>query len=103
MNFDYTELIQALITLASVIITGFLIPILKQKLSAEKRAKLNDYVRIAVNAAEQLYGSKAGQEKKRYVINFLSSKGLYFDEAEVEAMIESEVYKLTQALQPNEE
>lgn len=103
MNFDYTELIQALITLASVIITGFLIPILKQKLSAEKRAKLNDYVRIAVNAAEQLYGSKAGQEKKRYVINFLSSKGLYFDEAEVEAMIESEVYKLTQALQPTEE
>lgn len=103
MNFDYTELIQALITLASVIITGFLIPLLTQKLSAERRAKLNDYVRIAVNAAEQLYGSKAGQEKKRYVINFLSSKGLYFDEAEVEAMIESEVYKLTQALQPTEE
>jgi formate dehydrogenase assembly factor FdhD len=99
MNFDYTELIQALITLASVVITGFLVPLLRQKLSAEKRAKLLEYVRIAVAAAEQLYGSKAGKQKKEYVVGFLLSKGVVFDVDEVEAMIESEVYKLTQATQ----
>ena len=99
MNFDYTELIQALIALASVLITSFLIPLLKQKIGAERRAKLVEYIGIAVKAAEQIYGSKTGQEKKRYVIDFLFDKGLYFDENEVEAMIESEVYKLTQAAQ----
>lgn len=99
MKFDYTELIQALITLASVVITGFLVPILKQKLSAEKRAKLLEYVRIGVTAAEQIYGSKAGQDKMDYVVNFLGSKGFTFDIDEVEAMIESEVYKLTQSAQ----
>lgn len=99
MKFDYTELIQALITLASVVITGFLVPILKQKLSAEKRAKLLEYVKIGVAAAEQIYGSKAGQKKKEYVVGFLLSKGVVFDVDEVEAMIESEVYKLTQAAQ----
>lgn len=99
MKFDYTELIQALITLVSVVITGFLVPLLKQRLSAEKRAKLLEYVRIGVAAAEQIYGSKAGQKKMNYVIDFLETKGFTFDLNEVEAMIESEVYKLTQAAQ----
>lgn len=102
MKFDYTELIQALITLVSVIITGYLVPILKQKLSAEKRAKLLEYIKIGVAAAEQLYGSKAGQEKWDYVVKFLDSKGFTFDADEVEAMIESEVYKLTQATKTTE-
>lgn len=96
MTFDYTDLIQALITLVSFIITGYLIPILKQRLSAEKRAKLLEYVRLAVQAAEQIYGSEMGQKKMDYVVDFLYSKGIDFDLDEVEVMIESEVYKLTQ-------
>lgn len=99
MKFDYTELIQAIIALVSLLITSFLIPWLKQKISAEKRAKLLDYVKIGVAAAEQIYGSKAGQKKKDYVVAFLLSKGVVFDVDEVENMIESEVYKLTQASQ----
>lgn len=95
MKIDYTELIQALIALVSVIITTFLIPLLKKKLSAEKLEELKKWVSIAVNAAEQLYGSKTGQQKKDYVISFLHSKGIVFDIDEVTAMIEAEVYKLT--------
>lgn len=95
MNIDYTELIQALIALVSVIITTFLIPFLKKKLSVEKLEELKKWVSIAVNAAEQLYGSKTGQQKKDYVISFLLSKGITFDAKEVETMIEAEVYKLT--------
>lgn len=95
MNIDYTELIQALIALVSVIITTFLIPLLKKKLSVEKLEELKKWVGIAVNAAEQLYGSKTGQQKKDYVISFLLSKGITFDANEVEALIEAEVYKLT--------
>lgn len=94
-NIDYTELIQALIALVSVIITTFLIPLLKKKLSVEKLEELKKWVGIAVNAAEQLYGSKTGQQKKDYVISFLLSKGFVFDIDEVTAMIEAEVYKLT--------
>lgn len=95
-NIDYTELIQALIALISVIITTFLIPLLKKKLSAEKLEELKKWVGIAVNAAEQLYSSKTGQQKKEYVVAFLLSKGIVFDVDEVNALIESEVYKLTQ-------
>ena len=48
-------------------------------------------------AAEQIIkGSGKGKEKKQYVMDFLLSKGITFDTDEIEALIESEVYKLTQ-------
>lgn len=95
-NIDYTQLIQALIALLSVLITGFLIPCLKRKLSEQRLEELRKWVSIGVKAAEQLYGSKTGQQKKEYVVSFLLSKGIVFDIDEVTALIESEVYKLTQ-------
>lgn len=93
-SIDITPVIEALIGLVSLIITGFLIPFLKQKLSNEKRERLRSWVSIAVAAAEQLMKNKSGIEKKEYVVSFLLSKGLVFDIDEVTAMIESEVYKL---------
>lgn len=94
MNIDYTDLIQAFIALISAVITGFFIPYLKKKISVQKFEELKKWVGVAVEAAEQLYGSKAGQQKKEYVVSFLLSKGIVFDVDEVTALIESEVYKL---------
>lgn len=98
MNIDYTELLQAIIALLATLITTFLIPFIKKKLSAEKVEELRKWVEIAVHAAEQLYGSKTGTEKKEYVVAFLASKGIVFDVDEVNAMIEAEVYKITQGI-----
>lgn len=96
MNIDYTELLQAIITLVSVVITTFVIPLIRKKLSQERLEELQKWTAIAVRSAEQLYGSKTGQEKKDYVVAFLLSKGIVFDVDEVTALIESEVYRLTQ-------
>ena len=96
MNFDMTDIIEAVVVLISAIITTFLLPYIRQKLSDEKRQKLIFWIETAVKAAEQLYGSKAGQQKKDYVVAFLLSKGIVADIDEVTALIESEVYKLTQ-------
>ena len=62
-----------------------------------QRQKLIFWIETAVKAAEQIYGSKAGQQKKDYVVAFLLSKGIVADVDEVTALIESEVYKLTKA------
>ncbi len=96
MNIDYTEIIGGIITVLSAVVTTFLIPYLKERLSQEKLQKLSYWVKIACQAAEQLYGSKTGQQKKEYVVAFLLSKGIVFDVDEVTALIESEVYKLTE-------
>ena len=99
MNFDFTDIFEGIIMLLSAVITTFLIPMLKQKLSNDKRDKLIFWVKTAVKAAEQIYGSKTGQQKKDYVVAFLLSKGIVIDIDEVTALIESEVYKLTDTKQ----
>ena len=95
MNFDITEIVECLILLISAVITTFVIPVLRQRLSDDKRQKLLFWIETAVNAAEQIYGSKTGPQKKDYVVSFLLSKGIVADIDEVTALIESEVYKLT--------
>ena len=95
MDFDFTDIMECIIALLSAVITTFLIPYLKQRLSEEKQKKLLFWVKTAVKAAEQLFGSKTGQQKKDYVVAFLLSKGIVFDVDEVTALIESEVYRLS--------
>ena len=97
MNFDITDIIEAVIVLLSALVTTFLLPYIRQKLSDEKRQKLIFWIETAVKAAEQIYGSKTGQQKKDYVVAFLLSKGIVANVDEVTALIESEVYKLTKA------
>lgn len=97
MNFDVTEIVECVVLLISALITTFVVPVLRQKLSNDKREKLIFWVKTAVSAAEQIYGSKTGQQKKEFVVAFLLSKGIVADIDEVTALIESEVYKLTNA------
>ena len=99
-NIDLTPIIEALIALLSAVITIVILPkvraYLTEKLSNEKRENLKKWIRIAVAAAEQMYnGSGLGQDKYRYVVSFLEDKGIYVNYKEVEALIESEVHKLT--------
>ena len=98
MNIDLTFLLEAALTLVSAVVAAFALPVLKKRLNAAQTEALCTWVRIAVRAAEQLFGSKAGQQKKDYVLSFLLSKGLVVDVDEVTALIESEVHHLNEEL-----
>lgn len=91
---DYTKIIQAVIALATALLSAFFIPWLKQRVSAEKLEKWQTYVKIAVGAAEQLYDATQGAEKKAYVLQYLASKGIQFDSDTVDKMIEAAVLAL---------
>ena len=77
MNFDITDIIECVIALVSAVVSAFLIPYLKTQLSENKQARLIFWVRTAVKAAEQLFGSKTGQQKKEYVVAFLFHLSLF--------------------------
>ena len=94
-NFDFTPIFEAIITIVSIVLTGIVIPYIRQRIGEEKAENLKKWVSVGVKAAEQLYGSKTGQQKKEYVVSFLLSKGIVVDVDEVAALIEAEVYKLT--------
>lgn len=95
-TYDITPILEIVFAILSTLATTFLIPYIKKKLSAEKLAELQKWVGIAVEAAEQIYGSKTGKQKYEYVVSFLLSKGIVFDTEEVTALIEAEVHKLSQ-------
>jgi len=89
ITIDATDIIIALITVIAGIITTYLIPWLKSKTTATQWTLLNTTVEIAVQAAEQLYKSGQGQEKKAYVVGYLKSKGLTVDDAAIEAAVKA--------------
>lgn len=92
---DLTQILIAVITLTTTLITAFLIPFLKAKIGEKKFAELSKWVSIAVAAAEQIYtGSGRGKEKKEYVLAFLNEKGFTIDLDSLDKLIESAVYAL---------
>lgn len=92
---DLTPILQALVALISTIITAFVIPYIKNKISAQQLEKVQTWTRIAVSAAEQIYSETGlGKKKKEYVLNFLAKHGYALDEAAVDALIEAAVNAL---------
>ena len=94
---DLTPIANAAVTLATALITAFLIPYIKSKTTTEQQTQIKAWVRIAVSAAEQIYnGPGRGIEKKEYVQDFLQSKGYKVDFDTLDTLIESEVSLLWQ-------
>ena len=92
---DLTPIVEAVITLLMALITAFLIPFIKSKVSNEKYAEIMMWVGVAVDAAEMIYtGTGRGAEKKQYVLDFLADKGYKLDVNSIEAMIEAAVLNI---------
>lgn len=96
---DLTQIITIVLELIFAVALIFVVPYLKQKMSAEQFNEMTMWVNIAVKAAEMLYtGTGRGEEKKAYVIEFLNSKGYTLDAASIENMIEASVLELKNSM-----
>lgn len=92
---DLTNIVQIVLMLLAALITTFLIPYIKSKVSTEDFETLKSWVRIAVNAAEMIYNETGmGANKKAYVIEFLNSKGYTLDIDTLNNLIEAAVLEL---------
>lgn len=92
---DYTLLFEGALTILFALITMYVIPWLKTKVSAEELADIIKWVKIAVQAAEMIYKeSGMGEAKKAYVKTFLEDKGIRYDERQIDSLIESAVLEL---------
>ena len=95
---DLTNIFGAIITLIFALITYFVIPILREKVSQEDFVQIKMWVKIAVQAAEMIFTETGlGAKKKEYVENFLNEKGFTIDSASLDNMIESAVLELKRA------
>ena len=95
MNFDLTVIIEAVAALIAAILSAFVIPWIRSKTTNEQFDKIQMWVEVAVEAAEQLYtGSGRGAEKKAYVVEFLEAKGFTIDADSLDKLIEAAVFNL---------
>lgn len=82
-------------SIVSVLVTGVLVPLLKQKYGKEKVLSVMEAVDIAVKAAEQIYKETGqGNLKKQYVLMRLNEQGFKVTEKELDDMIEASVLEL---------
>ncbi len=94
-NIDLQPIVSALTALIAAIITTFLVPYIKGKISRQEYDRLMEAVRIAVAAAEQLFTSpQSGADKKQYVQEFLAAQGYDVSQQEIDTMIEATVSKI---------
>lgn len=89
------NIFYVILSIISVLITGVLIPLLKQKYGRDKITSVIEAVDIAVKAAEQIYTKTGqGQLKKQYVLMRLNEQGIKISEKELDDMIEASVLEL---------
>jgi len=74
MNEQLFNIISLLIPVIGAVITGFLIPYLKTKLSSARMDEIARWTAKAVEAAEVLFDlPESGEEKREYVVNFIDN------------------------------
>ncbi len=96
---NLTPIVNALLAVLAVLITVYLIPWIKSQTTEKQREEINAWVKIAVQAAEQLYkGSGQGEQKKQYVLDYLASKGFTIDADSIDKMIEAAVLEINKGV-----
>lgn len=94
---DITPIVNAFIALIGLLLTTFLIPWIRTKISNEKLKEIQKWASVGVKAAEMIYTeSGMGDMKKNYVRKFLESKGYKLDIETVDALIEATVRDMQQ-------
>ena len=91
---DLTPVFQAIIALLAALVTYRLIPWIQSKTNKNQQEALITAARIAVLAAEQVFGSGRGKEKFNYALAALKAAGFNIDGSIAIAAIEKAVRDL---------
>ena len=96
MNIDLTPIFQAVIALLAALVTYKLIPWIRSKTTEQQRANLEAAAKVAVYAAQQIYGvgEAANSEKLNYALNRLKEAGFDLDTHALREAIENAVYDM---------
>lgn len=72
-NTLFMQFIQLLIILILGLVTAYVVPFIKTKVSKDQMELLLYYVNIAVKAASQIYSKEQWKEKKEYCMQYIKN------------------------------
>ena len=88
----------AIISIAGALVSAYLIPWIKNNISAKDMETIVFWVRFAVRCADQLFTPEQWEQKKQYVTQYIIDKvaelGLKLTEEDINVLIESAVNAL---------
>jgi len=97
---DITQIVVSVLSVLFAVATAFFIPWLKTNMDAVKFERMLTVVKIAVEAAEQMFReSGMGAKKKEYVINYLAERGYKLDTDQLDVLIESAVKEMRMSVE----
>lgn len=94
MMFDWTVVYEIALFAMICVVVAAVLPWIRERIGAERLNKIWRWVCWAVQAAEQLFGAGAGDQKKAYVLELLAQQGVDIT-TDIDAMIEAAVMELT--------
>ena len=93
---DLTQILAAVLTILGLVLTRYVVPLIKSRLSQKQADDLAYWAGVAVMAVEE--AARAGRIPKSAkfteVVKFLEGKGFTLNEAELTALIDSTVWNL---------
>ena len=93
MELDLTQIVVALIGLMGLVITSVIVPLIKSKLTDAQWKMVETYAIAGVQAAEILIGAGKGEEKLRWVSEYITNQclahGIKIDAETVRVAIEN--------------
>ena len=101
MNEALFNIILLCIPVLGAVITGFVLPLIKSKLSAAQLNTIAKWVEKAVQAADILFeATKSGEAKRAYVIRFVSqmfnSKKEVITDEQIRILLEAALQQMLQ-------
>lgn len=93
-----TEIVTLVLKILCFVLVAFVIPVVKKKYTQQELEAVNDKIMTYVQAADQIFGSEQGEEKKQWVRGRLAAHGIDVDLNIIDAEIEACVLMLHNAL-----
>ena len=91
-------IVEGVIALILIIVSRYLIPLIKNKIGDDQFTKLAGWVKFAVLKAEQVLTAETGEQKKEYVISFidevLAENKINVTAEQLDVLIESAVKEM---------
>lgn len=99
MNETMFKIVLMVISILGTVITGIIVPYIKEKLGNEKLANYEEWAMLAVQCAEMVFDERGmGETKKEYVVNFLNEmfnkNKVVITEEQLNILVESAVKQM---------
>jgi len=83
------EIVSLVLKVICFIAVVFVIPYIKKKYNQQQLEEVNEKIQTYVEAAEQIFGSDQGPEKKEWVRAKLAAHGIDVNLDEIDSMVEA--------------